>query len=115
MNYQEQNEYLETLKVYWNYKGGQRFSTYPDMKGKKRIVNQNEIIEFIRLNPGYTESEIFEELYNFVRGGIHSNKKYADCLRRAIRTGKIWRVKGKLKNESGRLLYRYYFRIESLN
>ena len=114
-NYQDQNNYLDSLKVFWNYKGGQRWSTYPDMSGKKRIVNQNEICEFIRLNPGYTESEIMEELYDFVRGGIFSNKKYADCLRRAMRSGKIWRVKGKYKNESGKKLYRYYFRTENLN
>jgi hypothetical protein len=113
-NLQEQNDYLDSLKVFWEYKGGQHFSTYPDMKGKKRIVNQNEIIEFIRLNPGYSESEIFEEVYNFTRGGIFSNKKYADCLRRAMRSRKIWRVKGKYKNESGRKLYRYYFMPEIL-
>ena len=116
MNYQQECEYLKSLEVYWNYKqsGNLWSNSCINPPGKRRIVNQNEICEFIRLNPGYTESEIMEELYFFVRGGFESNKKYADCLRRALRSGKIWRVKRKYKNESGKKLYRYYFRTENL-
>jgi hypothetical protein len=116
MTYQEESEYLQSLEVYWNYKSSKNLwsNSCINPPGKRRIVNQNEIIEFIRLNPGYSESEIFEEVYNFTRGGIFSNKKYADCLRRAMKSRKIWRVKGKYKNESGRKLYRYYFMPEIL-
>ena len=105
MTYQEESEYLQSLEVYWNYKSSKNLIFIPKLFW---------IIEFIRLNPGYSESEIFEEVYNFTRGGIFSNKKYADCLRRAMKSRKIWRVKGKYKNESGRKLYRYYFMPEIL-
>ena len=40
-----------------------------------------------------TENEIFEKIYNFRRGRFQSNKKYADCLRRLLATGKITRSK----------------------
>ena len=84
---------MEEFKVYWNY---------------KRIVNQNEIVEFLRLNPCKTEGEIMFELYDFVRGGVYSNKKYADCLRRALHSKKIWRARIKCKKGDNRKLYRYF-------
>lgn len=60
--------------------------------GKKiRIVNQPEIINYIKNNPGMTETQIMEDVYDFRRGGFDSNKKYADCLRRALHSGKIRR------------------------
>jgi len=57
----------------------------------KRMVNQEEIIHYILHNPGKTENQIMYDIYGFIRGGLYSNKKYADCLRRALRSGKITR------------------------
>ena len=111
-NYNDQQNYLDQFKVYWNYRGGQRWSTYPDMGGKKRIVNQKEILEFIRVNPGYSESEIMDELYDFVRGGIFSNKKYAECLRRLLRTKKIGRGKSTDKYGGRKSIFRYYINTD---
>jgi hypothetical protein len=56
-----------------------------------RMVNQPEIVDYIKNNPGKTENQIMEDVYGFVRGGFYSNKKYADCLRRALYSGKIRR------------------------
>jgi hypothetical protein len=59
---------------------------------KRRIVNQDEIIDFLKRNPGCSENEIMENVYNFHRKtSRESNKKYADCLRRALHSGKIRR------------------------
>jgi hypothetical protein len=76
---------------------------------KVRMVNQPEIIAYLKENPCKTEAEIFEDVYGFVRGGFYSNKKYADCLRRALFSGKIGRVKVRMKdNNETRFLYRYF-------
>jgi hypothetical protein len=59
---------------------------------KRRIVNQDEIIDFLKRNPGCSENEIMENVYNFHRKTSREpNKKYADCLRRALHSGKIRR------------------------
>lgn len=61
--------------------------------GKKiRIVNQEEIVDFIKYEPGCSENEIMESVYGYIRNATwESNKKYADCLRRALHSGKIRR------------------------
>jgi hypothetical protein len=61
--------------------------------GKKiRIVNQEEIVDFIKYEPGCSENEIMESVYGYIRNATwESNKKYADCLRRALYSGKIRR------------------------
>ena len=56
-----------------------------------RMVNQPEIVDYIKNNPGKSENQIMAAVYGFYRGGWESNKKYADCLRRALHSGKIWR------------------------
>jgi hypothetical protein len=74
----------------------------------KRMVNQIEIVEYLRNNPCKKESEIFSDVYGFYRGRWKSNKKYADCLRRALHSGKIDRVRVKLKGIDSRFYYRYF-------
>ena len=72
-----------------------RYITVRDWGGQKitkRMVNQEEIVHYVLHNPGKTESQIMSDIYGFTRGGLYSNKKYADCLRRALRSGKIDRV-----------------------
>jgi len=60
----------------------------------KRMVNQKEIIEYLKNNPGKTENQIMEEVYGYFRNESYiSNKKYADCLRRALYSNKVSRVK----------------------
>ena len=66
-----------------------------------RLVNQPEILNFITHNPGKTEKQIMEELYdcpNFVGMFQESNKKYADRLRALLRSGKISRVRAETEN-----------------
>jgi len=75
---------------------------------KKRMVNQDEIVEYLKENPCRKESEIFFDIYNFTRDGFDSNKKYADCLRRALYSGKIERKRVKLKGIDNRYYFRYY-------
>jgi hypothetical protein len=65
---------------------------------KRRMVNQEEIVDFLKHNPGIPENSIMGSIYGFFRGSTReSNKKYADCLRRALHSGKIRReeVKGR--------------------
>ena len=66
----------------------------------KRMVNQPEIVDYITNNPGQTESQIMFFIYGFSRGGLESNKKYADCLRRALYSGKISRKTVKINNRN---------------
>jgi len=75
----------------------------------KRMVNQEEIIHYILHNPGKTENQIMEDIYGFIRGGLDSNKKYADCLRRALNSGKITRELA--QTESGK---RYIYFVRTL-
>lgn len=63
-----------------------------------RLVNQPEILNFITHNPGRTELQIMEQLYNYpnyVGIFMENNKKYADRLRALLRSGKISRVKAR--------------------
>jgi len=63
---------------------------------KLRIVNQEEIVDYILNNPGKTENQIMEDIYGYYRWySRESNKKYADCLRRAMGKDLIGRVKAK--------------------
>lgn len=58
----------------------------------KRMVNQPEIVDYIKNNPGESENQIMYEIYGYDRNSTwESNKKYADCLRRALHSGKIRR------------------------
>lgn len=72
-----------------------RYITVRDWCGQKitkRMVNQEEIAHYILHNPGKTENQIMFDIYGFDRSSGGNNKKYADCLRRALRSGKIDRV-----------------------
>lgn len=76
---------------------------------RTRIVNQREIFEWLKEKGPMTESKIFSDIYNFHRGGLYSNKKYADCLRRLLSTKKI----GRRKND--RNIFEYYTTVENFN
>jgi len=81
--------------------------TWWNKGGLRRTVNQNEITAYITKFPGKTESQIMENLYNFTRYPGENNKKYADCLRRALRSRKICRCLCKPKN-GGRKVFVYF-------
>lgn len=72
-----------------------RFIEVRSWSGKvntKRMVNQPEIVDYIKNNPGESENQIMYEIYGYDRNSTwESNKKYADCLRRALHSGKIRR------------------------
>ena len=95
------------MQKFRNYKRGTSYS-YNSKGVRKRIVNQEEIVDFLKSYPGQTENYIMQYLYDFDRSdSLESNKKYAECLRRALRSGKISRVKAKFQDR-----YRFiYFAI----
>jgi hypothetical protein len=69
-----------------------------------RMVNQPEIVDFIKDNPGCSENEIMESVYGYYRNeSWEPNKKYADCLRRALHSGKIRREE--IKGRSYKFIY----------
>jgi hypothetical protein len=73
-----------------------------------RMVNQPEIVEHLKKNPGLTEDEIFSQVYSYSRcSSPVSNKKYAECLRRALHKGTVSRVKGIKYNKT----YYLYFAV----
>jgi hypothetical protein len=86
--------------------------TFWEVGGRKRMVNQPEIVEYFRLNPGNTERQMQEDVYGYFRTrSILSNKKYAECLRRALQSGKLTREK--VLTEEG---YRFvYFKSDILD
>ena len=70
--------------------------------------SQQEIVDYLKISPCKTETEIQEEVWNYYRGGRESNKKYADILRRALYSGKIKRIRCKIHGVDKRKVYRYY-------
>ena len=85
------------------------FEKYTSNGYRTRIVNQREIFEWLKEKGPMTESKIFIEIYNFHRGGLYSNKKYAECLRRLLATGKI----GRIKNDKN--IFEYFTVVEGFN
>ena len=79
-------------------------SHYSNSYTTKRMVNQLEIVDYLKNNPHKTETQIMSDLYGFHRGGFESNIKYANCLRRALHSGKISR----LSRNVGRSKFLYY-------
>lgn len=47
-----------------------------------------EVVEYLKLHPMSTETEIQEDIWGYYRGSTwKSNKKYADLLRRGLEKG----------------------------
>lgn len=86
------------------------FAKYQMSNGcRTRIVNQREIFEWLKEKGPMTENKIFADIYNFRRGGFYSNKKYAECLRRLLATGKIDRQKNEKR------IFEYFTVVEDFN
>ena len=67
----------------------------------KRMVNQPEIVDYITNNPGQTENQIMYFIYGYNRNtSMYSNKKYAECLRRALYKGSIRRENTIMNNRN---------------
>lgn len=74
-----------------------------------RVVNQKEIADYFRHNPGRTETEMQWELYNYDRRtSTVSNKKYAVRLRKALSSGKLSRIQVQKGN---RKVFIYYVKV----
>ncbi len=73
------------------------------MRTKQRNT-QTELVNYLKSNPCKTEKELVNELWN----SKNRDKKHADLLRRAWSSGKIERVRVKIKGTDQRMLYRYY-------
>lgn len=58
----------------------------------ERCPRQKEIVEFLRMRPGATESEILLEVYNCDRRRGHNNKTGAEAVRRALENDFIKRL-----------------------
>lgn len=73
------------------------------------INTQEELVDYLIKNPCKTENEICLKLWKYDRKTSYlSNKKYAELIRRALRDGKIARVKAMFKGKDTRKLF-YYF------
>lgn len=79
------------------------------MRHRQPRNTQQEIIDWLERNPCKTEREIQIGCFDYDRRTSgEANKKYADLLRRTLRTGKIDRVRIKLKGEDKRMTFRYF-------
>jgi len=71
---------------------------------KKQRNTQTELVKYLTNNPCKTEKELVTELWN----STYRDKKHADLLRRAWFSGKIERIRVKIKDTDKRMLYIYY-------
>lgn len=79
------------------------------MRHRQPRNTQQDIIDWLEHNQCSTEREIQIGCFDYYRTkGGESNKKYAELLRRALYTGKIDRIRIKLKGEDKRMTYRYF-------
>jgi hypothetical protein len=77
-------------------------------KSKAPRNSQEDIVDYLKYKKFSTEGEIQKDVWGYYRGGWESNKKYADILRRALRSGKIKRVRMKIHSKDKRMVFRYY-------
>lgn len=88
-----------------------KVKNWDDTYSTQRMVNQPEIVNYIKKNPGKTENQIMYSIYGYDRNNTHeSNKKYAECLRRALRKGSINRQEVEI---DGKKTYTYYCESDS--
>jgi hypothetical protein len=80
------------------------FRTY-----KVQRNSQEDIVDYLKYKKFSTEGEIQKDVWGYIRGeSREANKKYADILRRALRSGKIKRVRMKIHSKDKRMVFRYY-------
>jgi hypothetical protein len=78
-------------------------------KSKAPRNSQEDIVDYLKYKKFSTEGEIQKDVWGYIRGeSREANKKYADILRRALRSGKIKRVRMKFHGIDKRMIFRYY-------
>lgn len=79
-----------------------RTITITDWMGQtrtQRMVNQAEIVAYLKANPGKKEFEIYSEVYGLTKEDARwGDSKYKYCLRRALDKGTVGRVKALVGN-----------------
>lgn len=73
---------------------------------RKKRNTQAEIVETLTEYPFITENQIMREAFGYSRKHSYaSNKKYADLLRRTLKTGKIDRIEKRVAGRKERFFY----------
>jgi hypothetical protein len=81
-----------------------------------RRLKQQDILDYLRYNPGSTEGQIQVGAWGYMRNtSWEANKKYADILRRALYSGKIKRLKVRDREEYKGSIYRYCLESQSFD
>lgn len=79
------------------------------MKRKRNSINQ--IYAELKETPFQTEAEIMLNTFGFIRGGVESNKKYADMLRRGLKKKSICRINNDIfpiRKHTGKAKFLYF-------
>ena len=67
---------------------------------------QQDIIDTLESKPFLPETQLFKEAFGFDRNNSWaSNKKYAELLRRTMKSGKVNRVEANVKGNKSRYFY----------
>ena len=73
-----------------------------------RRLKQQDILDYLRHNPGSTEGQIQVGAWGYMRNtSYESNARYAKILRRCLRAKRIKRIKVKDREEFNRYVFRY--------
>ena len=78
----------------------------------KKNNSVHEMVDALKRVGPMTETEIFKAAFGYDRNNsIHSNKKYADMLRRGMKKGLISRVE--MEGTTSRVKFVYYAKKQS--
>ena len=67
---------------------------------------QQDIVNTLESKPFLSEDQLFKEAFGFDRNNSRtSNKKYAELLRRTMKSGKVDRVEASVKGNKSRYFY----------
>lgn len=80
-----------------------------------RRLKQQDVLDYLEYYPGATETEIQIEVWDYYRNTRFNNKKYSYVLRRALHSGKIKRIKVRVKPESSKYVFRYCLASQSFD
>lgn len=65
-----------------------------------------QIINYLQENPFTSENQIMNTVFGYNRKtSIESNKKYADMLRRGLKSKKVARIQAKVSGTADRFFY----------
>jgi hypothetical protein len=79
-------------------------------------LKQQDILDYLEKHPGSSETEIQRGAWGYRRGySWESNNRYSRILRRALDSGKIKRLKVKVKIGPDKSVYRYCLATQSFD